>query len=120
MDTLERDKYLARAFEAARKAIAVDSDSSSAHRTLGHAYVWVEEIDTAIAETEQAVELNPSNADARRALGNRVDLIGRANEGITQMEWALQLDPCGPRRWAQIGFLTRAHLDARHYDEALS
>jgi adenylate cyclase len=120
MEILERDKSLARAFEAARKAITLDTDSSSAHRTLGHAYVWAEEIDSAITETEQAVELNPSNADARRALGNRLDLIGRTSEGITQMEWALQLNPCDPRRWIQIGFLTRAHLDARHYDEALS
>jgi len=85
-----------------------------------HANVWAQAFDSAIAETELAIELNPSNAHARRSLGNRLDLIGRNADGIAQMERSLQLNPCDPRRWVQIGFLTRAHLDARHYEEALS
>lgn len=114
------ESQLRHAFEAARAAVALDPDSSAAWRSLGHAHVWAREFEAAITETEKAVELNPSNADARRALGNRLDLVGRTPEGIKQMEWALQLSPRDPRRWVQLGFITRAHLDAGHYDEALS
>lgn len=114
------EKLLKHALEAAQAAVALDPDSSAARRTLGHAHVWAQQFESAIAETERAVELNPSNADARRALGNRLDLVGRTPEGIAQMEWALRLNPRDPRRWVQIGFISRAHLDARHYDEALS
>lgn len=117
---LVNEAQLRHAFEAARAAVALDPDSSAARRALGHAHVWAREFDAAITETEQAVELNPSNADARRALGNRLDLVGRTSEGIAQMEWALQLSPRDPRRWIQLGFITRAHLDAKHYDEALN
>jgi len=116
----KRAEQLTRAFEAAREAVRLDPDSSDAHLTLGHAHVWAEEFDEAMAETELAIELNPSNVHARRSLGNRLDLIGRTTDGIAQMERSLQLNPCDRRRWVQIGFLTRAHVDARHYEEALS
>lgn len=108
-----------RAHDAAKEAVTLDPGSSAAHLALGHANVWAQRFDSAIAETELSIELNPSNANARRALGNRLDLIGRTAEGIAQMERAFQLNPRDPRKWLQIGFLTRAHLDAGHYDEAL-
>jgi len=116
----EREERLARAFETAREAAALDPNSSDAHLRLGTAYVWREEFDSAMAETELAVELNPSNAHARLALGNRLDLVGCNAEGIAQLERGLQLNPRDPRCWVYMGFLSRAHLDAGHYREALS
>ena len=70
---------------------------------LGHASVWAEEFDSAIAETELAVELNPSNAHARSALGNRLDLVARTAEGIAQMQRALELNPQDPLRSIPAG-----------------
>jgi len=115
-----RDKSLAQAFDAARKAVELDPNSSGAHLQVGTAYVWVEDFESAISETELAVELNPSNAHARMALGNRLDLIGRNTEGIIQMEHALELNPRDPNRWNYMGYLSRAYLDSHQYDKALT
>jgi DNA-binding SARP family transcriptional activator/cytochrome c-type biogenesis protein CcmH/NrfG len=114
-----REELLARGRDAAQEAVALDSNSSAAHLSLGTAYVWSEDFDAAMAETEAAIELNPSNAHARLALGNRLDLVGRTVEGIMEMERSLYLNPRDPHRWAYMSFLARAHTDARHYEEAL-
>ncbi|PLY15104.1 MAG: hypothetical protein C0631_08235 [Sedimenticola sp.] len=119
-DKCDHDKQLALAFEAARKAVALDPNSSDAHLQVGTAYVWVEDLGAAISETELAVELNPSNAHARMALGNRLDLIGRNAEGIEQMKHSLELNPRYLNRWNYMGYLSRAYIDSRQCDEALS
>ena len=62
--TDNRETSLAKGFEAARRAVGLDAVSSAAHLCLGQAYVWAEQYDLAIAETEAAVELNPNNAHA--------------------------------------------------------
>jgi DNA-binding SARP family transcriptional activator/Tfp pilus assembly protein PilF len=114
-----REELLARGRDAAQEAVALDGNSSAAHLSLGTAYVWSEDFDAAMAETEAAIELNPSNAHARLALGNRLDLVGRTVEGIMEMERSLNLNPRDPHRWAYMSFLARAHIDARQYEEAL-
>lgn len=119
-DKHDRHKQIDLAFEAAQKAVALDPNSSDAHLQVGTAYVWIEDFDAALAETELAVELNPSNAYARMALGNRLDLLGRNAEGIAQMQRSLELNPRDLNRWNFMGYLSRAYLDSRQYDEALS
>jgi Flp pilus assembly protein TadD len=114
-----REQTLAKGFKAAREAVALDANSSSAHLSLGHAYVWAEDYETAISETEIAVELNPSNAHARMALGNRLDLIGKTPEGIAQMVRSLQLNPRDPSRFNYMGYLARAHITLGEYETAL-
>lgn len=114
-----RDETLGRGLRAAHEAVNLDPHSSLAHHALGTAYTWVEDYESAIAETELAIELNPSNAFARMALGNRLDLIGRTKEGIAQMQYALRLNPCDPRRFNFMRFLARAHISLGEYDTAL-
>jgi adenylate cyclase len=108
------------AFAAARRAVALDPTSSSAHRCLGQAYVWAEQFDHALAETEAAIELNPNDAHARMALGNRLDLAGRTEEGIAQMNQSLQLNPRDPNRFTFMGYLARANIRVGQYEVALS
>ena len=116
---VSREQTLAKGFEAAREAVALDTNSSSAHLSLGHAYVWAEDYASAVSETELAVELNPSNAHARMALGNRLDLIGKTTEGIAQMMRSLQLNPRDPTRFNYMGYLARAHITLGEYEKAL-
>jgi adenylate cyclase len=114
-----REPLIARGLEAARRAVDLDRDSSMAHLAVATAFVWAERFDLAIPETERAIELNPSNAQARGGLGNRLDLIGRTEEGIVHLEAGLRLDPRNPNCWNFMGFLSRAYLSARRYEDAL-
>jgi class 3 adenylate cyclase/TolB-like protein/Tfp pilus assembly protein PilF len=59
---LERSEALA------RKAITLDSASSSAYAILGHVLVFFGDYDRALEELKRAIELNPSDADAYGAL----------------------------------------------------
>lgn len=115
-----RDALIARGLEAARRAVALNGDSSMAHLVFAEAHVWAEDFAVAIPETELAIELNPSNAIARMGLGNRLDLVGRTAEGITQMESGLRLNPRDPWRFSYMGFLARAHVALGAYETALS
>lgn len=116
----DRDKKVAHAYDSARRAVELDPNSSDAYLQVGTAYVWIEDFESAISETELAVELNPSNAHARMALGNRLDLIGRNSEGILQMEHSLELNPRDLNCWNYMGYLSRAYLDSQQYENALS
>jgi adenylate cyclase len=116
--TGDREASLAMGFEIVRRAVTLDDASSAAHLCLGQAYVWAEQYDLAIAETEAAVELNPNNARACMALGNRLDLAGRTEEGISQMERSLQLNPRDPNRFVYMGYLARAYVRLGDYETA--
>jgi adenylate cyclase len=108
--TGSRERSLAAAFEAARRAVELDEGSALAHFILSGAYVWREDLETGLAELERALELNPYHAHAQMALGNRLDLVGRAEEGVAQMERSLDLNPRDPVRFGYMASLARAHL----------
>lgn len=113
--TNDRAGSTAALYEAARRAVALDDESSLAHHLLSTAYIWRDELDLAIAEGRRAVALNPNDADSRHALGNKLDLAGDP-EGTELMEQALRLNPRDPQRHMQLSFLSRAYLNARRYD----
>ncbi len=116
----DRSGPLAKAFQSARRSVALDRASSTAHLALGTAHIWANEHDPSIAETRVAMDLNPSNVHACLALGNRLDLVGCAAEGVPLLEYALKLNPHDPRNAIYYGYLARAHVNARRYDEALN
>lgn len=114
----DREGSIAALYEAARRAVALDDESSLAHHLLSTAYIWRNELDLAIAEGRRAVALNPNDADSRHALGNKLDLAGDP-EGIALMEQAQRLNPQDPQRHMQLSFLARAYLNARRYDDSV-
>jgi len=115
----DRTEWEARALEAARQAVNLDSGSSFAHLALSGAYIWSNQHELAIAETRTAVELNPSSVQARLALGNRLDIIGDPERGIPILEEALALSPRDPNSHSYYAQLARANINARNYDRAL-
>ena len=66
--TPDPGQALERAEALARRAITLDSASSSAYAILGHALVFFGDYDRALEELKRAIELNPSDADAYSAL----------------------------------------------------
>jgi adenylate cyclase len=116
--TNDRKGSIAALFEAARRAVALDDQSSLAHHLLSTAYLWRNELDLAIAEGRRAVALNPNDADSRHALGNKLDLAGDP-QGIALMKQAQRLNPQDPQRHMHLSFLARAYLNARQYDKSV-
>jgi len=114
----DRERSIAKALDAARRAVALDGASFAAHQVLSTAYIWRNEHDLALAEARLAVELNPNDAISLHALGNKSDLAGDP-EGIPRMIRAQQLNPQDPERHAHLSFLARAYINVHQYERAL-
>ncbi|MCH8117206.1 MAG: adenylate/guanylate cyclase domain-containing protein, partial [Proteobacteria bacterium] len=114
----DHEAALKLAFEATRKAIALDDGSAVAHLCLGTTYIWAGETALGLAEAQIALQLNPNFAYAGMAVGNRLDLMGQTEEGIAQMERALTLNPRDPLRWRYMGCLSRAYIRLDQYETA--
>lgn len=116
--TNDRDDAIAKALEASRRAVALDSASSVAHLVLSTAHAWRNEHDVALAEARATVELNPNDAIGLHALGNKADLAGDP-EGIPQMLRAQQLNPQDPDMHMKLTFLARAYVNVREHEKAI-
>ena len=114
----DHEAALKLAFEATRKAIALDDGSAVAHLCLGTTYIWAGETALGLAEAQIALQLNPNFAYAGMAVGNRLDLMGQTEEGIAQMERALTLNPRDPLRWRYMAYLSRAYISLDQYETA--
>ncbi len=47
-------------------------------------------------------------------------MVGNAEEGVVQLERAFELNPKDGRLFVLVTVLARAHLNAGHYEEAVS
>jgi adenylate cyclase len=108
-----------KALEWARRAVALDAESSFAHYALSGAFIWANEHTHAIAEARTAVQLNPSDTAAWLALANRLDIAGASAEGIPLLEATLRRNPRDPHNHTYYAQLGRAYINARNYTKAL-
>jgi adenylate cyclase len=115
----DREKAIASALKAARRAVKLDDEDSLAHTALAGVYRWTGQHDMAVAEAKRAVKLNPSDASAFSMLGNILDLAGMPDEAIPNLEKALKLSPRDPRIHLFYVTLARANLNAHDYEEAI-
>jgi adenylate cyclase len=93
------ESVLDRAFEPARRAVALDDKDAMGHAVLGRIYTARGEHAPAIAELETALRLNPSLSWAHYGLGMALVLTGRPEEGIREVDWAERLSPHDPNVW---------------------
>jgi adenylate cyclase len=110
---------MAKAREAALKALQIDPKLAEAHNALGKILNF-DDLDLAGAarEFQRAIELQPNNATAHQWYGNGpLDSLGRFDEAIAETKRAVELDPLSP-----IINTDRAYplYYARRYDEALA
>jgi tetratricopeptide (TPR) repeat protein len=110
---------MAKAREAALRAIALDDSVAEAHTALGfvrghYEYDWP----AAEHEFRRAIELNPSYAYGHLFYSNSyLAPFGRHDEAIAEMKTAIELDPLSiPIQ----SFLGRIYFWARRYDQALA
>ena len=107
------------AFDAARRAIALDDTDSQAHVMLSRAYTHMGDRESAIAEGRRALALNPHDTDALVFTGYMLVFSGEAKEGIALIERGLELNPLDPRNFSNMTNLSLAYLYLGDYDEAV-
>jgi adenylate cyclase len=107
-----------KAFELAKKALAMDDSFPGAHTLLGYIYTFKKEYDRAIAEEERAVALNPNGAETLHFYAMVLLYAGMTEEAIPFFQKAIRLNPNGPPHF--FHGLGRALQNTGRYDEAVS
>ena len=104
---------------AAKKALALDDNSSDAHAALGMVkQIYDFDLPGAIAEFERAIQLNPNDAMAHHWLSNHsLAAAGQTEREIAEMKRALELDPLSLIINANLG---QAYINANRYDDAIA
>jgi adenylate cyclase len=111
------ERSLARALEAAQKAISLDDSNAAAYGALGWIYGMKRQYDQAIAECERAVSLSPNSAEAFEWLGTVLTWAGRAEEAVKYLEHAIRLNPMPST--STLNFLAVAYRDSGQYEKAI-
>ncbi len=104
---------------AAKKALALDDNSSDAHAALGMVkQIYDFDLPGAIAEFERAIQLNPNDAMAHHWLSNHsLAAAGQTEREIAEMKRALELDPLSLIINANLG---QAYINVNRYDDAIA
>ncbi len=114
----EDPQALERAFEAAKKAVALDDSLPLAHTYLAWAYLWKKQHEKAIAEGERAIALDPNFAEGYARLGQILSLAGRPEEGLGLVKKAMRLDHHYPPTY--LNNLGRAYYAMGQHEEAIA
>ncbi len=100
---------LAKAEEAADRALALDPDNYDTHFARAFVHMQRGEQDRAIERYRKALELNPNAANVMAALAGPMMYTGHVDEALDLMQEAVRLDPHHPDwfkwnlAWAQWG-----------------
>ena len=112
-----RNDSLARAKEAALKALQLDPNVAEAHVALGKLNFFHMDLAGSMREYQRALELNPNYATAHQWFGNdSLVSYGRFDEAIAEGKRAVELDPLSPVINADLGV---TFYLARRYDDAI-
>ena len=91
-----QEMALDRAFRSARKAIALDPDSSLAYWVLANATMQSGNLEQAAIEYDRSISLNPNSAGVLADSTEALVYLGRMDEGITRIQTAIRLNPHHP------------------------
>jgi TolB-like protein/tetratricopeptide (TPR) repeat protein len=107
------------AYEAARRAAAVDPRDEVAQTALGTSELFMGQHDRAVARLRHAVELNPNFTWAHGDLGLALACSGQAEEAAGPLNEAVRLSPRDQFCFLWVYLLGFAAFMAGHYQEAL-
>jgi adenylate cyclase len=114
-DRIDRETGLARAYEAAVKALALDPSLADAHVRMGQALGRKRDYPGQMTEYERAYELDPNNPLVLGVMGGLLRRRERLDEAIELSERAESVDPLGAI-WPTIK--GQYLLSAGRFDEA--
>lgn len=90
---------LARAFDAATRAVEAAPNSASAHSVLAATQYFRRDIPAFREAARRALELNPNDPDARAYFGHLLSMSGNWEEGQRLIAEAMELSPVHPPVW---------------------
>jgi TolB-like protein/DNA-binding winged helix-turn-helix (wHTH) protein len=105
---------LAKAGDAARKAVELDDSLAEAHLSLGAWYLWNWDPLHADAELRQAIELNPNYAESHYLRHYILLALNRPDDALREEKRATELDPFA-RPWG----LGKCYIQLRQFDAAI-
>jgi adenylate cyclase len=110
---------LERAFELARKAVALDDNDGMCHAILGLVHLTRHEHDLAEHHYHKALSLNPNSATLLASMASLYTHLGRPEQALDLLREARSIDPFyNPSwYWSAVG---AAHFMARQYDDAIT
>lgn len=117
--TATRDEWIARAGEAADKAMAIDSRNPDALGAAGKALQIRGLPEQSLAMYLRQIEANANDAPAWNSLGYAYATLGRQDESIAANERALRLSPRDGRIYGFLIVIAAAHLLAGRDAQAL-
>ncbi|MEE8383099.1 MAG: adenylate/guanylate cyclase domain-containing protein [Thermodesulfobacteriota bacterium] len=113
----QEPQTLERAFELAKKAIALDDQQPEGHALLGEIYLWKKQYEQSIVEMNKAIAIDPNAFDGFARLASVFNFSGRPDEAIEFMNKAMKLNPVYPV-WYPFN-IGHAYFLKGQYEEAI-
>lgn len=113
----DRETSLARAHEAAHRAVLLDETDSDVRSRLGLVLLFQREYEESRSEFEKAIDLNPNDSDARGRYGIFLTCMGRPDAALEQFDLLKRHDPFDIS-WAPW-IRGIAHFTAHRYEAAI-
>jgi adenylate cyclase len=105
----EPAKVLARADEAATRAISLAPDYAHAHFVKAEVLGLSNRFDAALATYDRAIALDPNHAAAYVGRARNLNVIGRAADAVAPVEKAIRLSPRDPDLYVWYFVLCHVH-----------
>jgi TolB-like protein/Tfp pilus assembly protein PilF len=110
-----------RAYELAKKALAMDESDSHSYRALAAVYMFRKEYERALTLFQQAVALDPNDAYAPMNMALCLSRLRRPEEAIALTKRAIRLNPLEKKFHGKCYLrLGLAYRQMKRYDEAIS
>jgi TolB-like protein/Tfp pilus assembly protein PilF len=116
----ERQTWLPRAMEHARRAIALDHADAFGHSSLAVALVHAGRHEEALAAAEFALTLDPNSSRAYYCRGFALAFGGRPQEAIGSLMMAMRLSPLDPFTPLFLNVRARAYYHMEDYPAAVA
>lgn len=107
-----------RAYEHAKRAVALNEHLAYALAVLGWAHLWNKQRDASIAACRQAVALDPNNSEAHVFLSQCLTSAGYGEEALYYIEKARRINPKSSPFYEYA--LGQAYFVLEDYDKAIA
>jgi adenylate cyclase len=115
----EPAQVLARADEAATRAISTAPNSAQAHSVKAEVLGLLNRFDAALATYDRAIALDRNHAVAYVGRARNLIVAGRAAEALAPVEKAIRLSPRDPELYVWYFVLCHAHTHLAHDTSAI-